>query len=139
MEQLIAYIIIYLPEILSVTAIIMVIQRSIFVQKAICTFGEVTGIEERQNTRMGGLNSPGHRRVVHYPVIHFEDTKKKRYRCITGMAARFLNYGVGDRVPVIYNPANPQKCFLNRFYFLWVTPLGCTLLAIVAMAYKYTL
>ncbi|WP_136810747.1 DUF3592 domain-containing protein [Desulfosediminicola flagellatus] len=137
MEQLIVHIIIYLPEILSVAAILMVIQRFHFLKNAIRTFGEVTGIEERQNTRMGVSSTPGHRRVVHYPVIHFKDTANNKYRCIAGMAARFLNYGVGDRVPVIYNPSNPQKCFLNHIYFVWVTPLGCTLLAIGAIAYKY--
>jgi len=137
MEQIVIHIIIYLPEILSLAATLMVLQRTIFVKRANRTFGEVTDIEERQNTRMGVSSTPGHRRVIYYPVIHFEDDSGKKYRCIAGLAARFLNYGVGERVPVIYNPANPQKCFLNHIYFVWITPLGFTLLAIVAIAYKY--
>jgi len=139
MEQIIVYIIIFLPEAFLVVGILYFIQRFVFIKKSIKTFGEVTRIEERQHTRIGVSGAASISRVVFHPVIYFNDIQKNKHRCMVGMGGRFLSYNVGDKVPIIYTESKPAKCFLNRIYFVWASPVLFLSLGVISMIFKYKL
>ena len=42
-------------------------------------------------------------------------------------------YGIGDQVPVIYNPHNPTEAYRNTFMDVWGTPLMALFFQIVTL------
>lgn len=135
MESVLANILRFFPEIMFVIGIGIFVYRVSFVKNAIGTFGEVTGIEERKHIGISG-NSWGNR-IVFHPIIYFEDSLGKRYRCIPGMLGRYLSYNTGDRVPIIYKESNPLKSLVNSFLMIWTLPTLLLLFGIIAIVLKY--
>ena len=137
MENLIAQILLFTPELLFVFGLLFFMRRVLFVKKGRITFAKVTEIQERQNTRMGVSNRPGNVRVVYHPVLKFEDVDSATYTCIVGQGGRFLSFNVGESVAVIYDPNNPNNNRLNHWFFIWPVPVLLVIMGAASTYLKY--
>ena len=75
-------------------------------------------------------------RLIHLPVIHFQGQSGVKNKVVIGASGRFLNYSVGDKVPVIFSKNDPKNFFLNKIYFLWFTPAIATTIGILLLFVK---
>jgi len=135
MENILANILRFFPEIMFVSGIGIFIKRIFFFKNAIRTFGEVTGIDERKFIGVSG-NSWGNR-IVYHPIIYFDDKSGKRYRCIVGMLGRYMSYNNGEKVPIIYRESNPMKSLVNSLLIVWTIPTLLLIVGISAIVLKY--
>ena len=135
METIVAYILIFFPEIMFIIGIGVFIKRIFFFKNSIRTFGEVTGIDERKHTAISG-NTWGNR-IVYHPIIFFNDKSGKRYRCLAGMLGRFMSYNNGDKVPIIYRESNPMKALVNSIFIVWTLPTLLFIAGVSAIVLKY--
>ena len=135
MENTLANILRFSPEIMFVFGFGIFINRIFFVQNAIRTFGEVAGIEERKHIGVSG-NSWGNR-IVYHPILYFNDNSGKRYRCIPGMLGRYMSYNTGDKVPIMYRESNPMNSLVNNFFIVWTLPTLLLIIGISAIVLKY--
>lgn len=137
MEQTLITILFLIPEILTVLGILLILKRILFLKNSEVTSGEVTSIEIKEIS--AGFSSRATRpvRLIHLPVIHFQDQSGVEYKVVIGASGRFLNYSVGDKVPVIFSKNDPKNSFLNEIYFLWFTPAIATTLGILLLFVKY--
>lgn len=135
MENILIILLRFFPELISVVALWIFVRRILFFKKAVRTFGEVTGIEERKHRGVSG-NTWGNR-IVFHPVIHFEDKTGKRYRCVVGMLGRFMSYNTGDIVPLLYKESNPLHALVNNFFIIWTLPALLLSGGIFCLFWKY--
>lgn len=57
------------------------------------------------------------------PVIAFEAGDGKARQLVTGWASAQPAYALGDRVPVLYDAANPDNAVVDSFTEKWGLPL----------------
>lgn len=58
-------------------------------------------------------------KYLYRPVVEFATPRGRRVRFVGGVAMRPAPYRIGARVPVLYDPDNPQRAQINRFVYLW--------------------
>lgn len=74
----------------------------------------------------GGLHTEGtvielvsHRaskgKIVHRPIVVFRDAAGGEHRFVSGASSSPPAYAIGERVPVIYNPADPARAEIDGF------------------------
>ena len=68
-------------------------------------------------------SSSDHSHPVYYPIIRYADTAGQEHTLYSGTGSFPPAYAVGDRVSVLYNPANPKDAKVNSFSDLWLLPL----------------
>jgi len=83
-------------------------------------------IVELESEYLSGENS-----YYYYPVVEFtlSDGRKVRFRDRTGSANPVLT--AGERVAVIYDPANPEKAMINRGIWSLMPPAGALLMGFI--------
>lgn len=86
-----------------------------FVARAAHAQGEVTGLEA---SRSGSDSSP-----TYHPTVRFSaaDGIEVTFRSSTGTNPPA--HRVGDKVPVLYEPADPQHAEIDSFVDVWLAPL----------------
>ncbi len=95
-----------------------------FLRTAQTTAGTVVRLEER-------TRGEGRGRVHNYaPVFEFE-VDGKRHEIVSKVASNPASAAVGDRVEVLYDPANPERAQIKSFLTQWFLPLIFTVLGIV--------
>jgi Protein of unknown function (DUF3592) len=81
------------------------------VVRAHAQWQDVTRFEE------GGAET--RRALVHYPVIAFEDAEGVRHEVRANIGGCTPGYRVGDRVPVLFAPGDPQSMRVDSFLSLY--------------------
>jgi preprotein translocase subunit SecG len=74
---------------------------------------------ELKEDRSGGTDS----HTVYYPIIRFADKAGQEHTLYSSAGSYPPAYEVGERVPVLYDPANPKEAKINSFTGLWLWPL----------------
>lgn len=93
---------------LIVAAAVMYSQQAAFVERSWPAPGEVIGLEpERGNVARAA------------PVIRFETSRGKAVRFRANMPIPWPKLDIGDRVPVLYDPENPESAVVDRFWSVW--------------------
>lgn len=85
------------------------------------TFIPVTGTvvdNSYQTTVQDGTESG-----AYYPVVAFTPMNGASVRFTDGAGSLPPDYEVGESVPVLYDPANPQKARLNTWKRVWFVPI----------------
>ncbi len=59
----------------------------------------------------------------HKPRVSFETLDGKAMEFASHPKTRNLMYNVGEKVTVLYDPADPSNAKISSFYELWLTPV----------------
>jgi hypothetical protein len=85
--------------------------------KKIAAEAQGTVIELKEDS--SGANS----HTVYYPIIRFADKAGQEHTLYSTSGSFPPAYEVGERVSVLYDPANPKEAKVNSFTGLWLLPL----------------
>ncbi len=102
------------------------------------TEGVVVDYDVGQNTertKAATKKSPARTKTVttHTPIVTFEierDGKKESFRFKDWTGAASPAYPVGERVPVLYDPANPSDAVIVTFLNLYFGAIVCGVFAV---------
>lgn len=62
------------------------------------------------------------------PVILFQTPRGEAHRFRATPYAAWLSFEIGDRVPVLYDPRNPENARVDSFVQLWAGVVGAAVL-----------
>jgi hypothetical protein len=71
---------------------------------------------------------------IFYPHFQFYDSTGQSFTIISNSGATPPAFHVGQRVPILYDPANPSAAQLATFAELWFLPIVFSVLGLVALA-----
>lgn len=100
--------------------------------------GKIEGYEARESTtRRNGVTK---KKIVNYPVFSFKGEKGAEHKVTAGAGQSKSTYAIGEAVPVLYSPENPQEARINNFAQMWMGPvaigvMGCMFLGIGILIY----
>ncbi|MCC7117645.1 MAG: DUF3592 domain-containing protein [Anaerolineales bacterium] len=77
--------------------------------------GTVIGLEESSSADNGCC--------VYSPVVEFKTTDQKTYSFESGNASYPPAYEVGETVPVLYDPQNPNTAQIDKWTERWLMPI----------------
>lgn len=77
-------------------------------------------------------SSNGHRKRTYRLTLEFGDQRGATHRERTGYGRSYSSHRVGDRVEVVYNPANPSEFALDSWLDLWAMPAGLAVVGAIA-------
>jgi hypothetical protein len=60
---------------------------------------------------------------AYYPSVTFQPEDSRPIQFADGIGTYPARYSVGDRVAVLYNPADPSDARINSWMRLWVAPI----------------
>ncbi|TGN38503.1 DUF3592 domain-containing protein [Marinobacter confluentis] len=60
---------------------------------------------------------------AYYPVVQFEDATGRPIEFRSSSGSNPASYNVGEKVPVLYTPGEPESARINGFFSLWGLPL----------------
>ncbi len=93
-------------------------QRSLFVAEANSAQGVVVDIFlATSKARTGGEDIK-----TYAPRVFFVAASNQKVEFKTRASKSNPGYKIGDQVPVLYDPANPEKAKINTFFHLWMLP-----------------
>lgn len=93
-------------------------QRSLFVAEANSAQGVVVEIFlATSNARTGGEDIK-----TYAPRVVFFAASNQKVEFRSRASKSDPGYKVGDQVPVLYDPATPEKAKINTFFHLWMLP-----------------
>ncbi|ADO67941.1 DUF3592 domain-containing protein [Stigmatella aurantiaca] len=84
-----------------------------FLSQAHETQAEVVGNHSRRHNRKN----------TYYPVLRYLTQEGAQHEVVSPVGSNPPRYREGDRVPLLYNPANPQDVRIHNFLNLWLLPL----------------
>ncbi len=93
-----------------------------FLAGAITTQGSISRIVEE-------FDSEGH--LTYTPEIQFQDRNGQLHTIRTFISSNEGDYHVGEPMPVLYSPQNPDQATVGTF---WEIYIGCILLLILSLA-----
>jgi Protein of unknown function (DUF3592) len=121
-----------------------VADRTLFLMRAVDTTGNVVNL-----SASNGSCSCGRR--CHYACtkfqaqVSFQATEAPAALWVSAGSAHGYDspvaqarYGLGDSVPVLYNPRNPAEAYRNTFTDVWGTPLVALFFQIVTLISSFT-
>lgn len=74
-------------------------------------------------TEIRSLPNPQNRETTYTPTFRFADETGQAHTVASSLYQSPPAFQVGDRVPVLYLPANPQSARINTFSQMWLLPL----------------
>lgn len=94
----------------------------IFTVSATHTIGQVVKIETVQNTLpfVDKSNGSG---TYYYPLIRFTAKSGKVVDFRASSGSQHVQYAIGDTVPVLYDPAEPQDGRIDTLWGVWGAPI----------------
>lgn len=109
---------------LSACGVVLLLQRRAIIARSRLAEGTVVELQRwraegeyvRTRTEEGSRVQP---KYLYRPVVQFTTNRGRRVRFVAGVAMRPAPYQIGMRVPVLYEPGNPQQARINRFIDLW--------------------
>lgn len=73
--------------------------------------------------------------VLFYPVVRFTTAQGRTVQFVSSSGSSPASKSVGDRVEVLYDPDDPPGAKLSGFFDLWLFPLACGVLGIMASTF----
>jgi hypothetical protein len=71
-----------------------------------------------------GNHSRRHRhKLTYYPVLRYRTHADTQHEVTASVGSNPPRYREGDRLTVLYNPANPEEVRIRSFLHLWLLPL----------------
>jgi uncharacterized protein DUF3592 len=89
-------------------ALAFLVQRR-FLKRAVRTTGVVEGLNVDRTSKG----------TTYTPVIRFETAAGASVVATANRGSSRSSYQVGQTIPVLYDPANPQKLEVNKFWDRW--------------------
>jgi hypothetical protein len=93
-----------------------------FASNAKTAVGKVVRIEERVTTR-NRVGKPDRRSVSQLPVFTFRDDEGQEHTATSPASEGKNAYQIGQAVPVLYRPENPDDASINTFTQMWLGPM----------------
>lgn len=93
-----------------VLGLVFAVRTALFLRTAQPTTGTIVELIERESDDGGTLYAP---------VYTFVDTSGRTNRVISSSASYPPVGLVGDKIPVLFDPKNPSRAELDRFFDLW--------------------
>lgn len=90
-----------------------------FVARAETATGQVVALEYRRSRD----THDGSTSYLYYPVVEFALADGQQIRFESQVGSSWPRFRVGQAVEVLYDPRNPQKAQINRFWELWLFPV----------------
>jgi Protein of unknown function (DUF3592) len=85
-----------------------------FVQNAVSVPGTVTGLAQERDDH--------NESTLYAPVFAFTTQDGRTQSVTSGVYSHPADYHVGDRVTVLYNPAEPSSARIDSFWQTWFLP-----------------
>jgi hypothetical protein len=101
-----------------------------FANGAKSAIGKIVRIEERVTTR-NRVGKPDRRSVSHLPVFTFQDDRGGEHTVTSSASEGKGAYKVGEEVPVLYRPENPDDASINTFTQMWLGPMVLGIMGLV--------
>lgn len=116
--------------------ILLFITRIRFLRNAHRVIGEVVSLEiryphgkfELRGTKTSALPS-------YLPQIRFTASNGRKYTFLDNFASRLFSYQVGSHIPVLYDPNDPRKAFIQHVLTLWIRPVGISVFGIILLVF----
>ena len=99
---------------LSVGAFISRSRTQKFVQSAVQTQAQVTGLQQRR----GNQNA-----LLYHPVLRYTTRAGTEHEVVSAVGSNPAPYKPGDTVTVLYDPARPEEVRIHTFLQVWLFPL----------------
>lgn len=97
-----------------------------FTQRTQPATGKIQGYEDRESTtRRNGVTK---KKIVSYPVFTFQDAQGAEHRVTASAGQSKSTYAIGEEVPILYVPENPQEARINNFAQMWMGPVSIGIL-----------
>ncbi len=120
-----------LPILLALVGLLMtVINTILFVRKIwrITKSTKTTGVVMNVEVNLGMQQSHSStRNTLFTPTVRFQTAGGRIINYTPNMSTSWSNYRVGENVPVYYDPQQPEKVMVGRFYDLWFPHFLCAL------------
>lgn len=91
-----------------------VMQDLAFERTAIAITGTMIKIDQNTTTDDDGVSSTGY-----YPVFEYE-INQKTYQTTSNVSLGEDNYEIGEEVPILIDPEDPEKIIVNTFTDRWM-------------------
>lgn len=95
-----------------------VTERAAFMAVAQAAQGEIAGFERRDILREG----PGDFGFAVYPVFRFETRDGRTVTAVDEVGTRYRQHKLGQQVPILYDPDDPNRARIDRGLFFWMLP-----------------
>ena len=104
-----------------------------FVQTAEHADGTVIEIVEKYSDSNSSSSSRSNRHgsYTYYPVVEFTDQQGKPHKFQSNTGSNPSRYFVGDKVPVLYDPARPGSAGIDHWLDLYLGPMVLGILGTV--------
>lgn len=130
--------------VLALVVLGFVADRTLFLLHAVKTFGNVADLSAANDSCSCG-------RRCHYDCtkfqaqVHFQASETPAALWVSAGSAHGYDcpvtqarYGIGDSVPVIYNPHHPGEAYRDTFSDVWGTPLMALFFQIITLFGSFT-
>ena len=103
-----------------------------FAENARTTMGEVIHVEMKIST-----DSEGRRTRTYEPTMRYVAANGQSYTAKTHISSSGYDFQIGERMEILYDPADLTEVRLNSFWSLWMLPiafmLGGLLFAVIGI------
>jgi len=105
---------------MAVGAVLTAVQSWRFLRSAVPASGTVVALRETG----GGADS------TWAPVVEFTNQLGAAFTFYTRMSSRPPAYRVGDRIPLLHRPAQPEGARVDHPAEFWLAPIVCSVLSL---------
>ena len=121
-----------------------VADRTLFLLRAVKTSGDVVDLSAQNGSCSCGRHC-SYACTKFQAQVHFQATDTPAALWVSAGSAHGYDcpvaqarYGIGDSVPVIYNPHNPVEAYRDTFADVWGTPLMALFFQIITLVSSFT-
>lgn len=114
----VGYAAITLGALFTIINIIFLVRQIVNFKGAKKTIGIITNVESRPGMRKMDYHST--RNTLYKPTVRFQTDDGRIIDYTPQISASWNNYQVGDNVPVIYNPKQPEKAAIGTTAIRWL-------------------
>ena len=102
--------------------IILALRKFLKLKKSIAATGVVVHVEVSQGMRQ---NHSRTRNTLYKPTVRFQTADGRVIDYTPMMASSWSNYGIGENVPVQYDPRQPEKAMIGDASVFWLPFIIC--------------
>ena len=92
-----------------------------FAGQARTTMGEVIHVETRVSR-----DSDGRRSTTYQPTLRYMAANGQTYEAETHISSSGYDYDIGERMEILYDPADLTEVRINGFFSLYIFPIAFT-------------
>ncbi len=122
MPQLICGLFVFIGSLLLAWGVVWFLQTVLFLGQARPGTGVVVGERRSTSVRLKGQSSYREVSSTRSPVVEFHDGAGVKHHFVP-LASSQQSFETGERVPVLYDPQQPERANLRTFDSLWMRPI----------------